>query len=63
MKKREILGAVLAFIAIIMLMTYSWDEKSLRKVVYDCGVSEISPDYPIEVKEACRRIQAERNNR
>ena len=24
-------------------------------VVYDCRLSEISPDYPIAVKEACRK--------
>lgn len=27
---------------------------------YDCSISEISPDYPVEVKEACRRIRAEK---
>jgi hypothetical protein len=28
-------------------------------VRYDCSISEISPDYPIEVKEACRKLRAE----
>ena len=27
---------------------------------YDCSIAEISPDYPVEVKEACRRIRAEK---
>ena len=26
---------------------------------YDCSLSEISPDYPIEVKEGCRKLRAE----
>ena len=25
-------------------------------VRYDCSIAEISPDYPIEVKEACRKL-------
>lgn len=27
-------------------------------VRYDCSISEINPDYPIAVKEACRKLQA-----
>jgi len=27
---------------------------------YDCSISEISPDYPIEVKERCRKLRAEK---
>ena len=27
-------------------------------VVYDCGLSEISPDFPLEVREACRKLRA-----
>lgn len=26
--------------------------------VYDCSLSEISPDFPPEVREECRRIRA-----
>jgi hypothetical protein len=26
---------------------------------YDCRLAEISPDFPIEVKEECRRIRLE----
>lgn len=28
-------------------------------VKYDCSISEINPDYPIAVKEACRNLRAE----
>jgi hypothetical protein len=31
-----------------------------RVVKYDCRLSEISPDYPIEVKEACRKLRADK---
>ena len=27
--------------------------------VYDCTLAEISPDYPIEVKNECRRLLKE----
>lgn len=26
--------------------------------VYDCSLSEISPDYPLEVKDECRKLRA-----
>ena len=60
---KEIIVAVIFFIAIIFAMTGSWDDKNLRKVAYDCSLSEISPDYPIQVKEACRKMRAERSIR
>ena len=28
-------------------------------VKYDCSISEISPDYPIAVKEGCRKLRAD----
>jgi hypothetical protein len=27
---------------------------------YNCSIAEISPDYPIEVKEACRKLRTEK---
>lgn len=30
-----------------------------QTVIYDCRLSEISPDYPREVKEECRRLRYE----
>lgn len=29
-----------------------------KRIVYDCSISEISPDYPLEVKEECRKLRA-----
>jgi len=28
-------------------------------VVYECSLSEISPDFPPEVREACRKMRAQ----
>jgi hypothetical protein len=28
-------------------------------VRYDCSISETSPDFPIEVREQCRKLRAE----
>jgi hypothetical protein len=30
---------------------------------YDCRLSEISPDFPTEVKEECRRIRLEEHKK
>lgn len=32
-----------------------------RVVKYNCSISEISPDYPIDVKEECRKLNAQRS--
>lgn len=29
--------------------------------VYDCSLAEISPDFPIEVKNECRKLRSEAN--
>ena len=39
------------------LLIFLSDDRPKEKM-YDCSISEISPDYPIEVKEACRKIRA-----
>jgi hypothetical protein len=31
--------------------------------VYDCSLAEISPDYPLKVKEECRKVRAENFNK
>jgi hypothetical protein len=33
------------------------DISGSRVHVYDCSLAEISPDYPIEVKEECRNLR------
>lgn len=31
-----------------------------RTVVYDCRIAEISPDFPIEAREQCRKLRSEK---
>ena len=47
-------------IIIVMLVLAFWPVTKGNVVVvkYDCGIAEISPDYPVEVKEACRKKEA-----
>lgn len=56
MRDRIIVIIALAFSAYIL---YSSDFGNTRTKIYDCGLSEISPDFPIEVREECRRLRKE----
>jgi hypothetical protein len=57
-KKAEILAIIIVFtvwIGIAVLYT-----KLLPKhgeVVYNCSIAEISPDFPLKVKEECRKLR------
>ena len=53
-QRRDIIIAIVVSIAMIILLFSSYGED--RTVVYDCRMSEISPDFPIEVKEECRKL-------
>jgi hypothetical protein len=48
-------AVVLVFAIAIVFMPKKGDV-----VRYDCSIAEISPDYPIEVKEKCRKLRAEK---
>ena len=41
----------LIVIALHTVFTY----EPIRVKIYDCTISEISADYPVEVKEECRK--------
>lgn len=44
-----------------MLGTAFWilfKDDSPHKIVYDCRLAEISVDYPAQVKDECRRLNA-----
>lgn len=48
------------FLMLVVLIGVSGtDRHDVKK--YDCSIAEISPDYPVEVKNACRRIRAEKH--
>ena len=48
-----IIAAILLLTALIFTYIYS-DE--IDETVYDCRLAEISVDYPIAVKEQCRKL-------
>lgn len=43
---------------IIGVATVFWFLPKPDSVRYDCSISEISPDFPVEAKEACRKLRA-----
>jgi len=49
-----IIAAILLFTALIFIYIYS-DEID-GTVSYDCRLAEISVDYPVAVKEQCRKL-------
>ena len=60
--KRETVKIVLIFVASIIAVCFAMyitiTDKSTK--IYNCSISEISPDYPIEVKEGCRKLRMEK---
>lgn len=56
-------NGVLAIIAIVALVWSFYLAITVdRTVVYDCRIAEISPDFPPEVREACRKRFMEQYN-
>jgi hypothetical protein len=47
--------AVTAFWAVVLSLIPAPDSGRY----YDCSLAEISPDFPLEVKEQCRKIRYE----
>lgn len=43
-------------IFIINILTIGRQSEELTVVKYDCRLAEISPDYPQDVKNKCRKI-------
>jgi hypothetical protein len=58
---RDKIIITLPFLAILAMSTlFVYVLPKHGEVVYNCSIAEISPDYPIEVKEKCRKLQMER---
>ena len=51
MIKTIILSVIIVLISIVFLIIMP----KPQGVTYDCRLAEISPDYPIEVKNECRK--------
>ncbi len=54
--KDKLIIAVILLVCIVILVNADWNNQT---VVYDCSLAEISPDYPREVKNECRRLRIE----
>ena len=51
---------IFAVCAVAFAIWWNLDHPHIT-VKYDCSIAEISPDYPIQVKEACRKLRAQNN--
>jgi len=54
-----ILALVISIGAFVFVIWWNIENPHMT-VRYDCSISEISSDYPIEVKEGCRKLRAEK---
>jgi hypothetical protein len=50
----------LVLIAVLILSYTGLPRNSER--VYNCSLAEISPDFPIEAKEGCRKLRMDKIN-
>ena len=59
---RQSLDFILVLVAAVcaLILSVYWNYTHPHMVVrYDCSIAEISPDYPIAVKEGCRKLRAD----
>jgi hypothetical protein len=54
---KDIFWTTVTFVAIFTALALAFWPADLRHITvkYDCRIAEISPDYPVAVKEACRK--------
>lgn len=45
---------------VIIYVTFTVPMHGTR--VYNCSIAEISPDYPLDVKQECRKLNAKKIN-
>lgn len=53
----------LVIFGVILISYIIWQHQYEIKssvVVYDCSIAEISPDFPVSVKEECRKAKNDR---
>jgi len=55
---KNVLFAVIAVIVAVALAWLLWLVTPYEQYrVYDCSLAEFHPDYPVEVREECRKIR------
>jgi hypothetical protein len=53
-----VLGMPLLLVLIVLVSRDIYKSWGHQVIKYDCSIAEISPDYPIEVKEQCRKLRS-----
>ena len=48
-------SVILCLIVIVLHTVFTYEYSRVK--IYDCTISEISADYPIEVEEECRKLK------
>jgi hypothetical protein len=48
-------SVTLCLIVIVLHTVFTYEYSRVK--IYDCTISEISADYPIEVEEECRKLK------
>jgi len=56
--KRLALIVIMLLLVIVVIPFLIWITPKGGARVYDCGMAEWHPDIPVEVKEECRRLRA-----
>lgn len=53
------------FVAIVLIgsIIFLFSAPPQKVKVYDCSIAEISPDYPVDVKNECRKLRTENSNK
>jgi hypothetical protein len=54
--KRQTLGLAILLSICVAILLFSNFGKSATVKVYDCREAHWHPDYPVDVKEACRKL-------
>ena len=52
---------VVLFVILALPLAWMFAPRKHGVIVYNCSIAEISPDYPVEVKEQCRKLNIQRN--
>lgn len=53
-----LIAGTICMIVMFPLLFYISPKHGVK--VYDCSIAEISPDYPLSVKEECRKARSEK---
>jgi hypothetical protein len=56
----ELVGILIAIVVMFGSMYLLFTIPQPRQQIYNCSIAEISPDYPIAVKEGCRKLRADK---